>query len=318
MDEVRRAPLVFSTDAIPAPDRFEAWREMFARALARVDVTTPDRSRFRASATVHLLDALHLIEFELGPMSLSRTRELLKDGDDGFTLVVCTAGRFDAVSASNGRIAVGKGGAALVPHYRVGGTTTGVASSELSLVIPRASLGRAVRDPDRAAGLMPDGAALDLLIGYVRHLGDLAGRLRRDLVPLVEGHILDLLARTYDPAGEWSRSAPHGGVRAAQRRKLLQAIAEEFTDPALSPARLAARLGMSPRYVHLLLEETGRTFTDHVREHRLQAARRMLASPRFLSERVIDIALAVGFSDLSYFNRTFRRRFGDSPQAFRP
>jgi AraC-like DNA-binding protein len=33
--------------------------------------------------------------------------------------------------------------------------------------------------------------------------------------------------------------------------------------------------------------------------------------------RISEIAYQVGFNDLSYFNRTFRRRFGPSPGAMR-
>jgi AraC-like DNA-binding protein len=33
--------------------------------------------------------------------------------------------------------------------------------------------------------------------------------------------------------------------------------------------------------------------------------------------RIIDVALAAGFSDISQFNRLFRARFGDTPSAVR-
>jgi len=95
-------------------------------------------------------------------------------------------------------------------------------------------------------------------------------------------------------------------------------MAERFADPTISPATFTRLLGISSRQVHLLLEETGRTYSEHIREHRLQAVRRMLASPRYVNSCVIDVALAVGFSDLSYFNQRFRARFGDTPQALRP
>jgi AraC-like DNA-binding protein len=43
----------------------------------------------------------------------------------------------------------------------------------------------------------------------------------------------------------------------------------------------------------------------------------MLATARFDRLKVSDIAYACGFSDVSYFNRCFRRRFGCSPRELR-
>jgi transcriptional regulator GlxA family with amidase domain len=43
----------------------------------------------------------------------------------------------------------------------------------------------------------------------------------------------------------------------------------------------------------------------------------MLNSPRFADCSVATIAFACGFGDLSYFNRTFRLRFGTTPTGAR-
>jgi methylphosphotriester-DNA--protein-cysteine methyltransferase len=45
-------------------------------------------------------------------------------------------------------------------------------------------------------------------------------------------------------------------------------------------------------------------------------AHRLKASPR-RDEKISMIALDAGFSDLSYFNRTFRRRYGETPSGIR-
>jgi transcriptional regulator GlxA family with amidase domain len=34
--------------------------------------------------------------------------------------------------------------------------------------------------------------------------------------------------------------------------------------------------------------------------------------------RIVNIVFATGFGDVSYFNRLFRRHFGDSPSGIRP
>lgn len=45
--------------------------------------------------------------------------------------------------------------------------------------------------------------------------------------------------------------------------------------------------------------------------------RKMLTSRRFDGHRIIDIALACGFADISYFNRAFRARYGVTPSDVR-
>lgn len=61
----------------------------------------------------------------------------------------------------------------------------------------------------------------------------------------------------------------------------------------------------------------GVTFSEYVLEHRLMRAHRALNDPRARHQSISAIALGVGFGDLSYFNLTFRRRFGMTPSDVR-
>jgi len=74
---------------------------------------------------------------------------------------------------------------------------------------------------------------------------------------------------------------------------------------------------LTPRYVQMLFEEEGATFTEFVLEERLVHARRMLASPRSAGRKITGIAYICGSGDTSYFNRRFRRRFGSAPGEVR-
>jgi transcriptional regulator GlxA family with amidase domain len=74
---------------------------------------------------------------------------------------------------------------------------------------------------------------------------------------------------------------------------------------------------MSVRYVHRLLEPTGRSFADHLLSHRLRLAANMLRDPRFAHLKIAMVATDAGFSDISHFNRTFLRAFGDTPYGVR-
>jgi AraC-like DNA-binding protein len=107
------------------------------------------------------------------------------------------------------------------------------------------------------------------------------------------------------------------GLRAARRAAILREIERRSADPNLSALTIARQLGITPRYVHLLLAETGRSFTHHVLERRLERAAALLRNPGWRHRKIADIAAEAGFTDLSYFNRAFRRRYGTTPSRIR-
>jgi AraC-like DNA-binding protein len=106
-------------------------------------------------------------------------------------------------------------------------------------------------------------------------------------------------------------------IRAARRAAVLREIENRIGDPGLSAISIARLLGITPRYVHLLLEETGKTFTYHVLERRLERGAVLLRDPRWRYRKIAEIAAEAGFTDLSYFNRAFRRRFSTTPSDMR-
>ena len=59
---------------------------------------------------------------------------------------------------------------------------------------------------------------------------------------------------------------------------------------------------------------TGQTYTELLQERRLRQAAWLLEHTR---QRVADIALAVGYENVSYFHRLFQKRFGLSPKKYR-
>jgi AraC-like DNA-binding protein len=94
-------------------------------------------------------------------------------------------------------------------------------------------------------------------------------------------------------------------------------ICAHLGDGELSVAEVAQRQRVTPRYVHKLLEKEGLTFSSFVLGRRLARAHRMLSDPYLANRTIGSVAFDVGFGDLSYFNRTFRRRYGVAPGEIR-
>lgn len=68
-----------------------------------------------------------------------------------------------------------------------------------------------------------------------------------------------------------------------------------------------------PAFCRYFKRITHLTFTDFVNEYRINQARRLLHSAR----TVADVGFAVGFSNVSHFNKTFRAVTGQTPSAYR-
>ncbi len=92
---------------------------------------------------------------------------------------------------------------------------------------------------------------------------------------------------------------------------------EAVEDALTTSSWLAARHGVTPRYVQALFEDDGTTFSHFLVGERLARAHRMLCNPLQATNSISAIAYAAGFSDLSYFNRAFRRRYGATPSDVR-
>jgi AraC-like DNA-binding protein len=67
----------------------------------------------------------------------------------------------------------------------------------------------------------------------------------------------------------------------------------------------------------MLFEREGTTFSQYVMAQRLAGAHRMLGEAGCAGLTITAIAMEAGFSDLSHFNRAFRRVYGASPSEVR-
>lgn len=102
---------------------------------------------------------------------------------------------------------------------------------------------------------------------------------------------------------------------AAWQRRIREHALSHLDNPDLDAAAMAARLGISERYVHALFARMGTTASAFLLEGRLQRAAERLRVDA--EARIGDVAFDAGFNDLSHFCRSFRKRFGVSAREYR-
>lgn len=152
-------------------------------------------------------------------------------------------------------------------------------------------------------------------------LGHFAAAVMRGLLPM-NSDALNALALQYMSGlvGTMVDEAPlsHAGGRPAAILGAIKAEIEARLDqPDLSVQQIATLQGVTSRYVQKLFKTEGRTFSDYLLERRLERALNLLQNAGASARPVGRIAFDVGFGDLSYFNRTFKKRFGLTPREVR-
>lgn len=159
--------------------------------------------------------------------------------------------------------------------------------------------------------------ALQLLSQYLQIFRNTPVTWGPELQRLAAIHVHDLLAMVLGASPDAAEMAAARGVRAARLHAIKADIAANLDSADLSVATVAAQHGVTPRYVQILFEEDGTTFTEFVLGERLTRAYQMLIDPGSAARKIGAIAYEAGFGDLSYFNKAFRRRFGGTPSDVR-
>jgi AraC-like DNA-binding protein len=189
-------------------------------------------------------------------------------------------------------------------------TTFRVPAAAIAPLVP--DVGAAIARPIAAAN-----PALKLLVSYLASVLDTEALTTPQLQQLAVTHVYDLLAVALGATRDAAAMAAGRGVRAARLRAAKAFVAQQLGRHDLSVATVAAHLGVTPRYVHMLFASEDASLSQFILTQRLALAHRRLTDPRHIGRPISAIAFDAGFGDLSHFNRTFRRRFGRTPSEVR-
>jgi AraC-like DNA-binding protein len=242
-----------------------------------------------------------------------------RDGDDRFTLIVNRGDSASERVTPSQSITLPAGASILFDRSQASAHVCPGGSHRLVLILPRRTACSALPNVEDLVGTVipPGNQPMRLLAHYAEGL--LGDETLSD--PAILAHaaqnLLDLMVLAFDTDRDRTEVARQRGLRAVRLAAVLRIIRADYADPEISPEKVATRLGISARYLHALLQKTGMSFAERVHELRLARAFTVLCSGAGAHRKVSDAAYAAGFSDLSHFNRSFRRRYGLTPTAAR-
>lgn len=305
----------FLSDDLPPIARLPSYCDVVGRTLARMDIE-PVGERFSCNARFYRLRDLSILSIAGSAVRVNRTRQM-RERSDQLALLMYLDG-VAAVSQRGREVSLTRGSSVLfstADPLRIDRTT----ARFVCVGVPRAVLAPMLSNPDAALmSVIPgESETLRLLARYVDLLINSPALLETaELSPLAIHHVHDLVALALGATRDAAEVARGRGLRAARVRAIKADIANNLEGDVSADA-LSVRHHISPRYVRKLFEGENTSLSRFVLGQRLARVHRMLADARYSDRTIADLALAVGFRDLSTFNREFRRCFGMTPSDVR-
>jgi AraC-like DNA-binding protein len=307
-----------STEDLPQNQRLALWREIYGRGIFNVDIDPIGDAPFRADVTFNLLPNLGIAAGSRSPAHYRITHELLGRGRDVVGISILRSGIASAMQFGK-ELIDGVGSASVLTSDAPSTSTLYSDGSFITLALSRSTLAARVPNLSSVFGrpISRHNGALHLLTRYLDAVqaGDETENL--ELSHVVSTHIFDLAALALGARGDSAEIAKERGAKAARFEAIRSDILGGLAQGDLSADDIAARHGISSRYLRKLFEEKGLSFSTFVVAERLSRVRRMLVDRRYAHLNIAQIAHENGFGDVSNFNRAFRGHFGATPSDFR-
>lgn len=305
----------FHSELVPATERGSRYRSAMQEYLegfeTRVELAADDGARdFAASihtvelcelsGALHRINAAHVVQAQPSAIAGVRAGQLdwyvVNDGE------VCLSTAGTDVRLQSGDMLLLDGAEA----FR--GQSPGL---DLTVVTVPAHLARGAR--------ARVGRAIRGLGGFAACVGSLMQAARRQQEPLLAEEMLFIESSIVQAFGRVSGQAGAGTPADAHQRQLEQVRCQalrRIREPGLSAEALAREAGISTRQLQRLFERAGSTFSNWLRERRVERCYQELIAPGAPGRTSIaGIAFRWGFNDLRTFNRAFRHQYGTTPRA---
>ena len=300
----------FSTDVLPIANRLTRWHDELGRSITGAESQPIDGDDFAIHWTSVASRQLCIGTGSFSNIRNDRGHALLSDGDDDFTLFVMEHG--EGQVEHNGHRAILRPGDMMLTTHGMPILSAWSASTVMAVRIQRASITSMTPSNILGQKMTCDVPMVQLLSAYLRATRDTALS-SGTLANITQRQIIELV-QTLTPRSnnDFGRSQALAAARVAAMREVM---ANRFRDPDLSMRDVASAVGISERSGYLAFTTCSLVFSELLSALRLDRAKEMISSS--IQMRIVDIAFACGFGDLSHFNRSFRAKYDATPTEVR-
>jgi len=306
--------LVFSTDELPSQDRFNYWVDVVCKQLLEIRGYASPASQFAAKIHATRLASSTCSVFDVSECELERDEQLIDRSDCDHVIIGLQLRGQQWVSGIDTNDTISAGDLFLV-DTRVPYTNRVANCQTLCVKFPRAQLQARLGDTEDLSWHKVEHREPSAVLAahVMRGLPQLSGGMNKESATLIEGQLLDLVELAFSKDKSQS-AAKRTYARLSALRRLKQAIEINLFDTRCSLTDFADKAGVSLRYANMLLKDEHTSVGRYVLSRRLERSRAALDDP---TRTVMEIARSCGFRSAAHFSKTFRKKFGLSPSAYR-
>jgi AraC-like DNA-binding protein len=310
--------VVLATSAVAEQRRLQFWRDAVCDTFVELDCRAISDGPFSGEITTAQCDDMHFSRVRADGQTVDRTQSRIRKAREEIVLISVQT-RGSGVVAQDGRQAVLQAGDfACYDSTRPYTLSFGAQFEQIVLHMPRQAMTRRIGPTDavtarRVTAASPLGS---LVAPFIRNAAGIVS----EVDPISAGRLSDLCLGLVTTALGELTSHQHQQdtpARAALTYRAKAIIERNLGDAHLNSEKVAAMMGISPRYLQDLFHSEQITVSEWIWSRRLEKARRDLLDPLLARESITQIALACGFCDLAHFSRRFKAAYAMSPREYR-
>lgn len=310
---------VYASDDLPIAQRMSRWTEFVSDTYAEFGFDVDDPRKFRARLARIQLGSLGMSWFESTPSTgrASRARVGRWSAPLSDAFLLCLQERGSMCGHQFGQEILSEpGDIALLDATRAWDVSATGEISVITIKIPSERMLTLIDDP-MAAQVHPfprnhRTRATFAIVSALKRAIEAAPD--EDWDDRYEEVLLGAVATLFPDRDAGASAAVR---EESLRRKAIAYIESNLAEADLDGESVATELGISVRSIQRLFKSHGYTPRSYILERRMANAAELLQKSGSDTLRISEIAYSLGFNDLSYFTRTFRKRFGRSPRDFR-
>jgi AraC-like DNA-binding protein len=305
----------FSSRALPQEERSETIEELHERGLLPTKFIRYGNAVPRVDLVNRTMPGLRILTASYTSIRREGVRQ------EGDLLYLCMTLTGTTVGSRGGReMMLSDGDAVLMTNEEATWAMTSPSSANIAGIrVPRSAIAPLVPKLENITmqRIARDTSGLKLVRKYLDIVADDEALAAPASQRLIISHFYDLVALALGASSDAKALAADRTVSAVRLAAIKADIVANLDDGNLNATMVSTRSGVTVRYLHKLFESEGVTYSEFVLRERLARAYHNLRSPLHSRRAISTIAFDLGFNDLSYFNRAFRRRYNATPSEIR-